>query len=133
MPGFDALPSGVVSKPKPFELHVPDQDLEDFKQLLKLSPIASVTFENQQEDRRFGVTRKWLSDAKEHWLTKFDWREHEKYINSFSNFKTPITDDDGTTHDIHFVALFSKKSDAIPIAFFHGWPGKHTSAKFQCL
>lgn len=27
-------------------------------------------------------------------------------------------------YDIHFVALFSKKSDAIPVMSLHGWPGK---------
>jgi pimeloyl-ACP methyl ester carboxylesterase len=49
--------------------------------------------------------------------------KEEDRINSFPNFKTKITDDDGSAYDIHFVALFSSKQDAIPIAFFHGWPG----------
>lgn len=39
------------------------------------------------------------------------------------NFKTQIKDDDGSTYDVHFAALFSSKPDAIPIAFLHGWPG----------
>lgn len=50
-------------------------------------------------------------------------RAQEDYINSLPQFKSTITDDDGSTHEIHFMALFSKKEDAIPIAFFHGWPG----------
>jgi microsomal epoxide hydrolase len=36
---------------------------------------------------------------------------------------TKITDNDGGKFDVHFTALFSRKADAIPIAFFHGWPG----------
>jgi microsomal epoxide hydrolase len=34
-----------------------------------------------------------------------------------------IKDDDGTEFNVHFMALFSTRSDAIPISFFHGWPG----------
>lgn len=56
------------------------------------------------------------------WLTIFR-RKQEDYINSFPNFTVPITDDDGVEFDIHFLALFSEKEDAIPIAFYHGWPG----------
>lgn len=26
-------------------------------------------------------------------------------------------------HDVHFMAIFSQKQDAVPISFFHGWPG----------
>jgi hypothetical protein len=50
-------------------------------------------------------------------------RAQEEYINFFPHFKTNVADDDGTKHEIHFMALFSQKEDAIPIAFFHGWPG----------
>ncbi len=33
-------------------------------------------------------------------------------------------EDKGEMYDVHFVALFSKKSDAIPVISLHGWPGK---------
>jgi microsomal epoxide hydrolase len=50
-------------------------------------------------------------------------RKQEAWINSFPQFKTSVTDEDGSQYDIHFAALFSKKSDAIPILLLHGWPG----------
>lgn len=50
-------------------------------------------------------------------------RKHESHMNSFPQFIAPIKDDDGKTYDIHFVALFSEKKDAIPIVLCHGWPG----------
>ena len=52
-------------------------------------------------------------------------RATEKYINSFPNFTVQIKDDDGENFSIHFAALFSKKKDAIPLLFMHGWPGSH--------
>ncbi|KAF2010210.1 hypothetical protein BU24DRAFT_496971 [Aaosphaeria arxii CBS 175.79] len=120
---FSTIPANATQQPTPFGLHVDEQKLQDFKTLLRLSPVARETYENQQEDRRFGVTRKWMLDAKEYWENSFDWRKEEEHINSFPNFKTNITDDDGTTLDIHFTALFSERKDATPIVFFHGWPG----------
>jgi hypothetical protein len=103
---------------KPFTLNVSDQAISEWRQLLQLSKLAPETWEGRQEDRRFGVSRKWLSDAKDYWLNKYDWRAQEKHINSFSNYKMQIED-----VDLHFVALFSEKKDAIPIIFMHGWPG----------
>lgn len=125
--GFDIIPSGAKGKAEPFQLHVADTDLSDFKTLLKLSPIAPETWENKTSTRDggkyFGITRDWLINAKETWLDKFDWREHEAYINSFPNFKIPIKDGDNEPLSIHFAALFSKKKDATPVIFMHGWPG----------
>jgi microsomal epoxide hydrolase len=103
---------------KPFTLNVSDQDLSEWRQLLQLSKLAPETWEGQQQDRRFGVTRQWLSEAKDHWLNKYDWRAQEKHINSFPNYKMQIED-----VDVHFVGLFSEKKDAVPIVFMHGWPG----------
>lgn len=49
-------------------------------------------------------------------------RKQEEHINSFPQFTVPV-ESEGITLDIHFMALFSEKPDAIPIAFYHGWPG----------
>lgn len=108
----------VPSSAKPFTLNVSDQDFSEFKQLLQLSKVGPLTWEGKQEDRRFGTTHKWLSETKEYWLNKYDWRAHEKHINSFPQYTMEI---EGL--NTHFVALLSEKKDAIPIVFMHGWPG----------
>jgi len=71
--GFSRVPAGASQKPIQFELHIDEQKLEDFKTLLKLSPIAKDTYENTREDGEFGVTRKWMMDAKKQWEDSFDW------------------------------------------------------------
>ncbi|KAF4780025.1 epoxide hydrolase [Colletotrichum scovillei] len=119
---FGNLPSGVVKAPEKFTLNVPDQSVDEFQQLLKLSKIGPETWYNKQEDGQFGVSRKWLIDAKEAWL-KFDWRKQEARINSVPNFKAKVEDADLGTVDVHFAALFSNKKDATPVIFMHGWPG----------
>lgn len=106
------------SSAKPFSLNISDQDVSEWRQLLQLSKLGPATWEGRQEDRRYGVTHKWLSDAKDYWLTKYDWRAQEKHINSFPHYKMQIEE-----IELHFVGLFSQKKDAIPIVFMHGWPG----------
>jgi microsomal epoxide hydrolase len=73
---FSTALAGAQQQPTPFEVHVEEQKLQDFKTLLKLSPIAKETYENLQDDGehgRFGVSRKWIVDAKKHWESGFDW------------------------------------------------------------
>lgn len=123
---FDTIPAGATGKFEAFQLRVPEGELSDFKTLLKLSKIGPETYENastQEAGTSFGITREWLSKAKDTWLNSFDWREHEACINSFPNFKVPIQDGDGEPLSIHFAALFSRKEGATPVIFMHGWPG----------
>lgn len=70
---FSNVPTGASQTPTPFELQIEEQKLQDLKTLLKLSPIAKKTYENLQEDGEFGVTLKWMLDAKKHWQESFDW------------------------------------------------------------
>jgi microsomal epoxide hydrolase len=123
MTDYSTLPSGATLKPKPYKAHVPEEKLQLLKDLVKISPIAAPTFENTNAGRHFGMEREWLIKAKEEWTTTFDWRKQEDRINSFPNFIVSVKDDQGIETNIQFLALFSKKKDAIPIAFYHGWPG----------
>lgn len=109
-----SLPSAA----EPFELNISDQAISEWRQLLQLSKIGPDTYEGRQEDRRFGVSRQWLSDTKDYWLNKYDWRAQEAHINSFDNFKMSIED-----LNVHFIGYFSEKKDAIPLILMHGWPG----------
>lgn len=73
---FGTVPAGATQQPKAFELHIEEKKLEDFKTLLKLSPVAKETYENQLDDGHgnFGVGRKWIVDAKKYWEEEFDWQ-----------------------------------------------------------
>ncbi|KXS97485.1 hypothetical protein AC578_9074 [Pseudocercospora eumusae] len=127
MADYAKVPSSATLKPKPFKAEVDQQKIDDFKTLLKLSPVAPPVYENSDPTvtgtRRYGVPREWLLKAKEHWLNSFDWRQQEDYINSFPNYTADVKDDEGHRLTVHFIALFSEKPDAIPIALYHGWPG----------
>ncbi|TFB01656.1 Putative epoxide hydrolase [Trichoderma ghanense] len=121
MPSFADLPISRKSTPAPFTVAIPEQQLVDFHTLLKLSKIGPRAYENELTNGRFGISRDWLVKAKAEW-ENWDWRKYEARINSLPNFTLPITEG-GDTFNIHFVALFSQKKDAIPLLFLHGWPG----------
>ena len=59
-------------------------------------------------------------------------RKHEEHINSFSHYVAPIVDD-GIEYNIHFVALFSDKPDAVPLVLLHGWPGQYYILRLRPL
>jgi microsomal epoxide hydrolase len=69
---FDTIPSNATLKPKPFTAQASDEQLNSMKQLIELSPIGPITFENQVADAKdlkgFGITREWLLDAKKEWV-----------------------------------------------------------------
>lgn len=116
---FSQFPSTATIVPAPFQVAVPDEQIAELKTLVKLAKIAPPTLENQQQDRRYGVTSDWLTTMREKWLNDYDWRVTEARINSFPQFTTRI---EGIS--LHFAALFSEKRDAVPVILLHGWPGK---------
>ncbi|ETI25700.1 hypothetical protein G647_02474 [Cladophialophora carrionii CBS 160.54] len=128
MSGYDTIPQGANIQVDKFTLSIPDQELQDFKDLLRLSKLAPKTYENlhaNAKDGKFGVSHEWMSKAKDFWLNEYDWRATEKHNNSFPNFIAHVKDDNGDVFKIHFIALFSKKENAVPLLYMHGWPGSH--------
>ncbi|KAL2205677.1 alpha/beta-hydrolase [Sarocladium strictum] len=125
MASYSKIPLGKSVNVRPFKVQVAEEKLQHFRKLLELSPIAPPVFENTNAGTQFGITRSWLEEAKNKWLNEFDWRKHEDRINSYPSFKATVLDGDGNTLDIHFLALFSEKKNAIPVAFLHGWPSSN--------
>ena len=68
MAGYDAIPQAARQRPEPFKLTVSDEQLSQFKNLLRLYPRAP-----SQNGGRFGVTYEWISKAKDHWENTYDW------------------------------------------------------------
>ena len=83
---FGIVPAGAVQKPTPFELKISEQKLQDFETLLRLSPIAKVTYENLRKDGEFGVTHEWMTETKSHWQQVFDWYVHPNRMLSILTF-----------------------------------------------
>ena len=71
---YHTIPKGATLKPKKYHLEIPQQDVDHFYQLLKLSTLAPKTYENTRSDPNlFGVSHDMMSKAKQEWETKYDW------------------------------------------------------------
>ncbi|KAK4661107.1 uncharacterized protein QC763_001380 [Podospora pseudopauciseta] len=124
---FGILPPGILTQPTPFSLNVSMRDIHRLSAQVDQANIAVPQYYNTHADPvngRYGVSRSWLLDAQQIWLSEFDWRAHEEQQNKFPNFRINVTlPSDGQVFDLHFAALFSKREDAVPITLLHGWPG----------
>lgn len=69
---FATIPAGAKVQPKPFTISVPEEQINELQTLVKLAKTAPPTFEGSHDDGKYGVSTKWLLEAKEEWK-KFDW------------------------------------------------------------
>jgi pimeloyl-ACP methyl ester carboxylesterase len=60
----------------------------------------------------------YFTDLIGYWRDGFDWREQERRLNEFDQFKTVL---DGL--DTHFIHQRSPEPNATPLIITHGWPG----------
>ena len=70
---YAQIPVKATKQPAPFEIHISEEKVSEFKGLLKLSKVTPPTYESLQEDRRFGVSHTWITETKKYWEEDFDW------------------------------------------------------------
>jgi epoxide hydrolase len=66
----------------------------------------------------YGIALEDVRELAEYWRTSYDWRVHERRLNSFPQFTTQI---DGQA--VHFLHVRSVEEGALPLIMTHGWPG----------
>ncbi len=100
---------------RPFQIAVPQADLDDLRQRL-----GAVRWPSQElvTNRSQGVQLETLQELTRYWETDHDWRKIEATLNALPQFKTEI---DGV--EIHFIHVTSPHEDALPLIMTHGWPG----------
>lgn len=99
---------------KPFTVDIPESALVDLDRRLRNTRWPA-DFGNG--DWSFGAQRAYLEELVDHWLTSYDWREQERRINAYQNFRVTIDD-----VPIHFICERGKGPNPMPIIFTHGYP-----------
>lgn len=99
----------------PFKIQIPDAVLRDLKDRL-----SRTRYPDQIEGAGwdYGTNLAYLKELVAYWRDRFEWREQERRLNRFEQFKTKI---DGL--DVHFVHRRAKRPNALPLIVVHGWPG----------
>ena len=100
---------------QPFRIQVSDDALDDLRRRLRTTrwPEAELV-----DDWSQGTPLAYVQEVCTYWAEKYDWRERERKLNAFPQFRTNI---DGL--GIHFYHVRSPHADALPIVITHGWPG----------
>ena len=68
-----------------------------------------------------GTDLAYLRSLSEYWVSGFDWRAQEDYLNRFAQFQSTV---EGVR--IHFVHERARGGDGIPLILTHGWPSNFT-------
>jgi pimeloyl-ACP methyl ester carboxylesterase len=103
-----------MAQKEPFTISVPDATLTDLRERLGRTRWPR-DFGNANWE--YGTKLEYLKELVEYWRTSYDWRKHEREMNSFANYKTEI---DGIP--IHFIHERGKGPKPIPLILSHGWP-----------
>ena len=105
----------MTDRIEPFELTVPDADLDDLRRRLSATrwPDAETP-----DDWSQGTPLAYMQEICGYWGERYDWRRCERMLNGLGQFRTAI---DGL--DVHFLHVRSPHADALPLVLTHGWPG----------
>src|SRR5687768_3822628 len=105
-----------MSDLRPFEVHVPDEVLDDLRGRLARSRIP----DDSPRRPPAGMTAAYLRGLVAEWID-WDWRARERWLNRHPQFIAEVGD-----ASVHFVHLRSVRADAPALLVMHGWP--HTFA-----
>lgn len=103
----------------PFTIKFGDVNVADLKARLKragpfVPPLEGVGF-------KYGFNSNQINNWLKYWAEQYDFKEREKFLNQYPQFKTNIQG-----LDIHFIKVTPKVPagvEIVPLLLLHGWPG----------
>ena len=104
-----------MAKVEPFSIKVPEEVLADLKARLDRTRFPDEVPDTAWE---YGANLAYLRELVDHWRTRYDWRKHEKHLNSLRHFRTEIAG-----LDLHFIHEEGRGPNPKPLLLIHGWPG----------
>ncbi|KZT34598.1 alpha/beta-hydrolase [Sistotremastrum suecicum HHB10207 ss-3] len=116
----------MTSPIEKFNIHVPDDVLDDLKTRLALTRFPNELQLSPGEEWSYGTPEQVTRNLVEYWRTSFDWRHIEDEINAHLPQYTAVVNTGSEEHGslrLHFVHKRSTRPNAVPLIFSHGWPG----------
>jgi pimeloyl-ACP methyl ester carboxylesterase len=102
---------------KPFKVEISQDVLDDLKTRIKMTRWTDAP---DNAGWNYGTNLTYLKELADYWLHKYNWREQEKTLNQFPQFKTEIE-----SIEIHFLHVKANIPNAKPIILTHGWPDSY--------
>ena len=105
---------------RPFTIDIPQADLDDLRDRLARTRWGA---DLPGAGWSRGVPVSYLTGLAEYWRDGYDWRVHERELNSYPQFTTEI---DG--QNIHFLHVRSPEPDALPLIMTTAGPARSWSS-----
>ncbi|KAL8878326.1 MAG: hypothetical protein Q9198_003837 [Flavoplaca austrocitrina] len=108
---------------KPFQINIPDSELDLLQQKLELARLpANLDGARWAEDNDVTVSK--VKETVDFWRAGYDWREEEAKLNRLPQYTATVKVEGFEELDLHFLHSPSASSKtAVPLLFIHGWPG----------
>lgn len=71
--------------------------------------------------QHYGINTNLLKNIIDFWKTKYNWREREKFLNHYPQFKVSVQG--LKIHYLHVKPKETKGLKVLPLLLLHGWPG----------
>jgi pimeloyl-ACP methyl ester carboxylesterase len=97
-----------------FVISIPQETIDDLKARLRDTRWPA---DIDEDDDYYGTSQAYLKELVNYWLHEFDWREAERQLNQWDNYRVTI---DGSP--IHFIRKDGTGPNRIPLIMSHGWP-----------
>ena len=99
----------------PFKVKIPGDVIQNIN-----SKVKNYSWHEMPDDGGwdYGTNLDYMKEFSKYWLENYNWRETEKKINRFKNFKCNIDN-----IDIHFIHEKGSGKNPRPLLLSHGWPG----------
>jgi pimeloyl-ACP methyl ester carboxylesterase len=98
-----------------FRISVPDEIIDDLQRRLRQTRWPDTV---ASSGWTYGLDLEWMKSLADDWLTRYDWRAHERALNEYPHYIAGI---DGFR--IHYLHFRSTHRNAVPLVITHGWPG----------
>lgn len=108
----------------PFEVHVPEAEIEDLRRRLANTRLPEEPEGNDTWE--YGTNLSYMERLIAYWRDDFDWRAAEGRLNRFPQYRATISGADlglpDEDHQIHFVYERGSGPKPRPLILTHGWP-----------
>jgi microsomal epoxide hydrolase len=108
-----------ASAPTPFKIDIAQSTLDTIATKVAAYEWHEMPDVPEGGDRwTYGADMAYMRELCAYWLKTYDWREAERTLNRFPQFKASV---DG--HEIHFIHVKGSGRNPQPLLLTHGWPG----------
>ncbi|BFZ54935.1 hypothetical protein PYCC9005_001972 [Savitreella phatthalungensis] len=118
-----------MAAPRPFKVDVPEETLDLIQKKLALTRLPDELELEEKDQWKWGAPKHEIESLVNHWRNGYDWRSVERRINEMPQFMMHVQADGQESIDVHFVHALSKRPNAKPLLFVHGWPGNFTEVE----